>query len=737
MPAIGRGSEAIAHLEGRGRAGPCHHDVDVERALPSGTGPARAGPPLAAPPGAPTLALCPTEGRDATHLGTAPYVTPVDLWVGVVVVAGLLLFARGALAPDAFSALARPGPLAAFGVLLVGCELRPLRVPRKAGVEEVVASSTFAFAILLVYGAVAASLVQSAASATADLVDRKPLRKIAFNIGQYCVSWHVAGIVFSGSYGAPHLARSGLLSWSTLLAIGAAAVSYFVVNTALVSAVICLDVGRSFPRHLLTSLQREVTSDFALLALAPVVVVTAERSLALLPLLLFPVVAVYRTAAATVELEHQATHDPLTDLPNRSSLQATLAEVLPSAGKGGSPKAAVLLIDLDRFKEINDTLGHHTGDGLLRLIGPRIKTAAPEAVSVARLGGDEFAVLFDDVVDAAHARQRAERICAALEEPFRVGDNRLDVEASIGVALCPDDGEAPELLLQRADIAMYLAKFEHLGVEFYDRARDPNSRDRLGLLGDLRQALNGDEITLFFQPKLDLASGSVRSVEALVRWHHPERGLIAPDEFIPLAERSGLIGPLTRHILHRAVAQAKRWQLDGSPLAVAVNLSARNLHDRGIVDDLVALRRAAGLPAELIELEITESSTMSDPNRAALVLDALAATGSRLAIDDFGTGYSSLAYLQRLPVSEVKVDKSFVGGMVRNDGDRSIVRSTIDLAHNLGLYVTAEGVEDQATLECLRAAGCDTAQGYYISRPLPAAELDVWLRSHRQAICLA
>ena len=424
---------------------------------------------------------------------------------------------------------------------------------------------------------------------------------------------------------------------------------------------------------------------------------------------------------------HQAVHDALTGLPNRSLFHDRLEQALRDTGRGGAP-LSVLMIDLDRFKEVNDTLGHANGDLLLVQVGPRLRAALRERDTIARMGGDEFAVLLPDT-DAAGACLVAANLHRALEEPFALPGLNINVQASVGISCSPEHGSTVEILLQRADVAMYLAKQARTGHALYASDQDHHDPDRLALAGELRRAISDDEFVLHYQPKLDLTTGEINGVEALVRWQHPVRGLLPPDQFVPLAEHTGVIGPLTLWVLDRALSQCSAWLQDGRELSMAVNLSVQSLLDPGFAGDVGGLLERHEVPPRLLELEITESSVMSDPARSIILLGALRDMGIRLSIDDFGTGYSSLAYLKRLPVQEIKIDKGFVIGMDGNADDAVIVRSTIDLGHNLGLAVAAEGVETERSLSGLRALGCDSAQGYLISRAVPVDELDDWLRA--------
>ena len=431
------------------------------------------------------------------------------------------------------------------------------------------------------------------------------------------------------------------------------------------------------------------------------------------------------TLAQAEQNRHQALHDALTGLPNRVLLADRFEQALRAEAVTGSP-TALLLLDLDRFKEVNDTLGHHVGDGLLQQVGPRLAGALRATDTVARLGGDEFAVLLPAVGDLAAALDVALTLQSALAGSFTVEQVELDVEVSIGVVLSGQHGCSPAELVQRADIAMYAAKRHHLGVTVYDPDNDGHTPQRLALLGDLRRAVTGEELFLHFQPKVSLHTGQVCGAEALVRWQHPERGTIAPDQFIPLAEGTGLMGALTRRVLDLALAQARRWADAGTPLQVAVNLSARNLLDDRLDVLVHDLLLEHGVAPDLLQLEVTESAIMTDPARARTVLERLHALGIALSIDDFGAGYTSLGQLKDLPVTELKVDRSFVATMATDARNRTIVRSVVELGHNLGLTAVAEGVEDATTLGLLEALGCDVAQGYHLSRPLPARAFDDW-----------
>jgi diguanylate cyclase (GGDEF)-like protein/PAS domain S-box-containing protein len=424
--------------------------------------------------------------------------------------------------------------------------------------------------------------------------------------------------------------------------------------------------------------------------------------------------------------QHQALHDALTGLANRTLFNERIEQAIREATRDRS-QLAVLVLDLDNFKDVNDTLGHHAGDVLLLELATRVRGAVRGADTVARLGGDEFGVLLGKVGGRAEVIPAIERICSAIERPVTVNGVPLSVEASIGVALFPDDGTDVEALLQRADVGMYAAKEAGSPYSFYDEALDRRDPTRVMLVGELRRAIEERELVLFYQPKARLGTGEIESVEALLRWEHPERGMIFPDAFIPLAQQTGLIVPLTLHVVDEALAQARRFLDRGLRLPVAVNLSTRNLLDPEFPDQVEGLLEHWDVDPGMLRFELTESTMIADPVRTREVLERLAALGIQLSIDDFGTGYSSLAYLKRLPVSEIKIDRSFVMDMQSSEDSATIVRSIIDLGGNLGLSVVAEGVETQEIWDELNALGCPIAQGYHLSRPIPAEALNEWL----------
>ncbi|MEO8016940.1 MAG: EAL domain-containing protein [Pseudomonadota bacterium] len=435
-----------------------------------------------------------------------------------------------------------------------------------------------------------------------------------------------------------------------------------------------------------------------------------------------------------------AYEDPLTDLANRSRFSNELELAIAQATQG-SLKLTILMMDLDRFKYVNDTLGHGVGDHVLREVSARLQQTVTGAECIARLGGDEFAILIkhDQARHAGNADfvETARRIIAALEAPILFEGQPLDVGTSIGIAHFPEHGRDAQTLVRNADIAMYAAKRNKTGYATYEQHYDTSQQEHLSLLGELRSAVERNELRLYYQPKVSLRSSHVSAVEALIRWEHPTRGLVPPAQFIPFAEHTGYIKLLTRWVIREAVRQCGEWLREGLTLQVSVNISARDLMNRDLPEHVAELLAEHDVTPGLLCLEITESGFMEDPAHAQKVLDRLAELGVKLSIDDYGTGYSSLSYIMKLPVQELKIDQSFISRMATDEEISTIVRSTIDLGHNLGLQVVAEGVEDVAVWDMLRKLGCDDAQGYFMSKPLEAHALASWIRNnHGQFSCL-
>lgn len=428
----------------------------------------------------------------------------------------------------------------------------------------------------------------------------------------------------------------------------------------------------------------------------------------------------------TDRMEYLANHDSLTLLPNRSLLYSTIENAITHAST--SQLMALMLIDLDRFKEINDTLGHRAGDNVLQQLGPRLEAELGELDGlVARLGGDEFAVFLPRVRNAHQAVVMAHRFIDCLGEPFEIESFRTEISASIGISIFPNQGRDVSTLMRYADVAMYHAKTSLKGVSVYDPQFDPHSPTRLEMMGALRRAIRENQLELYYQPKVDLNTHQVSGFEALLRWNHPDMGMVPPGEFIPIVEKSNLIFPLTCWVMEQAIKQCSRWRSLGHDIKVAMNLSASNVTDERLLAELRRLLSENELDGCHLEMELTESTIMNDPERALLALQKISALGVRLSIDDFGTGYSSLAYLKRLPVKTLKIDKSFVMDMLVDEQDEIIVNSTINLAHNLGLNVVAEGVESAEVYQRLQAHQCDCAQGFHIAKPMPATHATDWL----------
>jgi diguanylate cyclase (GGDEF)-like protein len=649
----------------------------------------------------------------ARRLQPVHRLTAVVSLVGVVVLAAVAWRTEVLVPPHGWLYLVLLVP----GVMLG--ELLPLKIPRRGDDEEMTLSTTFTFALLVTVGLPVALLVQGVASALQDALARKAWWRIAFNVGQYTLSLAAAAAVMElASLGGPQVPFNPV----NLPAIAAAAATFFLVNTGVVGAAIALYQRTNLLKYFRSDLAFSLYTGTVLLCLAPVVLAALYFSPALYPACLLPMVAVYHGGRQAARSEYEANHDALTGLANRPRLHARMQHAIEGQPSDPAP-FAVMLLDLDRFKEINDTLGHHHGDLLLRHVGARLEEAVRDHDTVARLGGDEFVVLLTEVFDTETIDSLAERIRESLRAPFQLDDLAIEVEASIGISHFPRDGSDADTLLQRADIAMYHAKRNHLSQAAYSVEHDHHSLARLALAGDLRRAVKGDELEPWYQLQADLGQQRIIAVEALVRWRHPTLGLLHPAAFIEVAESTGLVRELTLRVLEQALEDRNGWAREGLDLKVAVNVSMRSLLDRQFPAEVSRRLRESGTPPERLELEITENSLMADPAMATAVLDELTSLGVELAIDDFGTGYSSLAYLSQLRVSELKIDRSFVMGMRTNRDDALIVRSTIDLGHNLGLRLVAEGVEDPVTLDLLRQQGCDGAQGYHLSRPVPAEQI--------------
>ena len=659
----------------------------------------------------------------------------IDRFAFAVSVTGLALLVYLAASGRVGRADVAPAQFAVLVALVILGELLPIKLPRRDEDEELTTSATFSFALLISSGPAGAVLALALAELFAYFFRGKALSRSTFNIGQSTLALVAAGGVLTWLSDVPH-PEPPFFQTGDLPGIFAAMGIFFLVNTTLTGAWWARRHEVPVLDHLRRDLIFRAGVAGASLALAPVVVVAAEHSLPLIVVLLLPIIALYKGGRQAALSEYQALHDDLTKLPNRVLLHDRIHQSILGVEREKS-LVAVMLMDLDRFKEVNDTLGHHSGDLLLQQIGPRLRSILRESDTIARLGGDEFAILLPNVLDRPAAVQVADKIKRALDLPFEIQGLKLNIEASIGIAFAPDHGRDVDTLIQRADVAMYVSKGSGSGYAIYTTEQDRHSPNRLLLVGQVRQAIEDQEISLYYQPKANLITGQIKGVEALVRWNHPERGLLSPDEFIPMTENTGLIEPLTIYLIETAVRQCRVWRDAGVDLVVSVNVSARSLLDHELPEQVSDLLQRWNIPPGSLRLEITESTIMEDPVRAMAVLDRLHEKGIGLALDDFGTGYSSLSYLKRLPVDELKIDKSFVTNMHIDDDDAVIVRSTIDLGRNLGLEVVAEGVETKEHWDQLTELGCDTAQGYYLSRPISAGEFMQWLRFREASLAEA
>ena len=638
--------------------------------------------------------------------------------VAAVVLTGSDLSSGGLLSPST----------AALALLVLLAELRPIEVARGDTKDEITLSTGAALALVFVGSLWLAMLVMSLSVVVQDARLGKAPVKCAYNSAQYALSLAAAAMAFGSLTDESVLQPLDALALpSQLPAALAACCTFFAVNTLLTGAVTALALGEPLVPWLLSDLRFQMATNGLLLLYAPVLVVGLQLTVWLLPLLVLPMGAIYVSADLARRRQGEALHDGLTGLPNRTLFGLRVTRVCEVRKPADHSSAAVMLLDLDHFKEINDTLGHHVGDQLLTAVAERLTSSLRPGDTVARLGGDEFAVLAVDLDAPQDAMEVGQRILDALAHPFTIDGVRLDVEGSLGISLHPRHGDHKDLLLRTADIALYAAKVERSCVRMYDPSQDSHTLERLALATDLREGLDRGQLFLHYQPQIDAEDGRVVGFEALVRWRHPRLGVLMPDAFLPIVENTGLIGPLTMEVLDMALAAVSLWRQAGHEISVAVNLSVRHLTDLSLPQQIEACLAKHGVPPGALVLEVTETLIMTDPGRAMGVLALLRDSGIGLAIDDFGTGYSSLAYLRRLHVDELKIDKSFVLQLATSEDDAVIVRSTIELGHNLGLRLVAEGVEDQATLDLLGSWGCDVAQGYFISRPMPGPDALAWL----------
>jgi diguanylate cyclase len=608
--------------------------------------------------------------------------------------------------------------MAALAVLV---DSRPYVVADRRASAVILPSICFTFAITLAWGFVPAMAVQLVAVTVAGWRMRQTVRRTVHLAMQHAAALAAASAVA----GLAGLTVGPQPHWADAVLTVAAATAWILARYGL--ALLTSFVTSNRRPHKLRGIELLATA--ALLLLGPVVLATAQVGLPFVPLVLLALHAVHRMVRSAGEFERAERVDALTGLPNRRALQATVSERRP-----GRP-LALLLLDLDRFRNVNEALGHSVGDRLLIEVANRLSGVVPAHDLVVRLGGDEFAVLATRVDGAPGARRIARHLAEALNRPFALDGLPVDVSASIGIALQTERGGDGAELLRAAEAAMYDAKQRGDQVAVYGPEAAHHSPDRLALLADLRRVLREDApddgIMLFYQPQIAIATGEVVGVEALLRWRHPDRGMVGPEELIRVAEPTPVMRLLTDRVLHDVIAQLSLWQTAGRPLRASVNVSVRDLHSGDIADRIAELLAAYGIPPDLLQLEITESALMADPHRVLSTITRLDRMGIAISLDDFGTGFSSLQHLRRLPLAEVKIDRSFVLGMATDRGDNAIVRSVIDLAEALGLRAVAEGVEDERTWRLLAAAGCHAAQGWFHARPMPAADLAEWLVRYR------
>jgi diguanylate cyclase (GGDEF)-like protein len=647
------------------------------------------------------------------HPPHRPFVATVSI-VGLAVLAAFVLLDGAEVVENA------DGLFWLLALAILVAELFPVEIPDGDG--EVSFSTTFAFALLLTDGVAAVVIVHALALAIADGVRRRPFERLVFNVAQYAICWAVAGgLLYALTGSLPDENGLQYLELRWLPALVASATAFMVLNTAFASAPPAISRGVSPIEAMRGDIGLNAWWTVVLVALVPVILVASDWSLWLLPLLGIPLVAIQLGSRQAVINEHEARHDRVTGLPNREHLARSLEQALARASRQRT-QVGVLMVGLSHFKELNDTLGHRRGDLVLIEAARRLAGVARPNDVVARLGGDEFAIVLSPVDGEAGCIAAAEAAIGALRAPVMVRGVALEVGANAGIAYCPEHGRTFDALLRHADVALDKAKASHRPCVVYDREFDEHGVERLALVADLTRAIEAGELALVYQPQVELATGQLRGVEALVRWHHPDRGVLSPEDFIEPAEHTGVIRPLTMWVLRTALTQADRWRAGGLDIPVAVNLSVRSITPGLPADIAMALDGHSGS----LELEITETVGMEDADAALEVLEQLTGLGIRLSVDDFGTGFSSLAYLKRLPVSAIKIDRSFVMEMDHDASDRAIVRSTVDLARHLGMEVVAEGVERVEALDELRELGCHLAQGFAISPPLSGEELRRW-----------
>ncbi|MGZ4773336.1 MAG: putative bifunctional diguanylate cyclase/phosphodiesterase [Ilumatobacteraceae bacterium] len=612
--------------------------------------------------------------------------------------------------------------VAIFCVLLFIGESGP-RLLRFVDGGQVTPGWAFAFGIVLLGSPIVAIAAMAGCTLYLDLRDHKSATKVVFNAAQITASLAAGALVLQllGLRGA--ITDVGPLSvrWGIGILVSAALV--FTANGLLTAIVLALHYRTSLRSIAGRSFLVSISADAALLALSPIFVVAIEYSLLMLPLLGVTAVLVYQSTQQALKRAHEANHDGLTHLLNRRTFDTNLTGYLES--KSDDVHGAVLLMDLDGFKEINDQLGHQTGDMVLIGIADQLTKAAPDSAVIARVGGDEFAVLLPDVGSESETMAMVERLRAEFTRPIVVDGFPLSVGASVGMAFVATDGNTSEELLNAADAAMYRAKRNRTGVESYKAVRLQTSRGGLGLLGELSDAIAAEQLQVHYQPLTRFRDGTPKSMEALLRWHHPTLGHVPPGDFIALAEHTDLIVPLTQFVLTQSTVDAR--SVDQFDLRLSINVSARNLQDRRFPSSVLRALDEAALSAARLELEITETALANEPDRSLYVISAMREAGVRVSIDGFGTGNSSFSMLRDLTVDRLKIDSMFVKGIANSSRQQHLVKAMVSLARGLGIETVAKGVESEESWEILSELGCDVAQGFLISRPLPMPDLVEWL----------
>jgi diguanylate cyclase (GGDEF)-like protein len=680
----------------------------------------------------------PNRPAGASRASAAPS-RRLPLLVAVVAALGALCVPLAVAAHPPWQGLtAHPTVVVALVVALFVSELRPIPVPRGAhSTDSITLSTTFSLALLAFAPLSTVLLAQAAATMLDDLRDRRPWPKMAYNVGQYSISLVAARAVLDGAGGGsltgPGATRSttALILWLIL-----AGVVHVAINHALVALAISAESGVPFAQVLRWDAATSSATAAVLISLAPVTAVLAEISAWALLLLFLPMLALHYSTAQTLERQRQALRDPLTGLGNREMLRLRAGAAFAAVGASaeGTPARgpSLLLVGVDRFADLVDSLGHRVSDGVLveiaRRLGRVVDEAAGDLATVARVG-DEFAVLVP--YDREGADALANRLLRLLGEPVELAVGRLLLPVGVGYAVAPEHGGDVGTLLMNAGVALHDPERPLDRPLAYRIEQESGRLERMQLLSDLRVAVDERQFALVFQPQVALTTGEVVGVEALVRWHHPRRGVVPPDAFIGVAESSGLITQVTAIVLDEALAALARLRAAGHDVRMAVNASARHLTDASLPSTVDAALARHGVPAAALTLEVTETSILGEPAHADVVVSALRRSGVTIAVDDYGTGQASLAYLKRLDVDELKIDKTFVIDMGVDPADATIVRSTIELGHDLGLRIVAEGVEDAATFHLLRELGSDVAQGWHVGRPMTEPALAELLERHR------